>query len=716
VFVVMTLVPTAEARPAARAAAGLQLLYSSDWPGHVEIYAVDPAGRLPTRQLTFGSCCGYTLPSISPDGKRIVFSSCTDAVAALFVARADGRSIRLLARVSKGCYAAGIAPAWSPDSKRIAYAIGGSLHVATATGETDRVIRAAGQIDSSGSDNLAWSTDGRSLALRTSAGALLVLRNGSLKSIGRAGEFTWSPTGRWIAYDRAEKGQYSTTTLVLVHPDGSGLRRVVVPYPGSGLEWSSDGRYVAFSTVRDGVGVLDVRRGRVRYLADDDSDMILWAPTGHRFASSTTDGITLYDVDTGTSRLLTSDEAYQAVWSPDGRFLAYVARSGFGVYISGDLRVVSLGGTVRTLVRANGDYGGFMGNLEWRPPAAGLLRPAFPRSVATVSSDQLVAPWTITALAADGGRIAYVSCGHVFAWTPATATVEQVEPVASATPACSLGQNYFAYQVYSVAVAGDRVAYAQVDGNTGQAFDLVASEAGASSELGAGIADGGDPLVCSGQCLGELVGSGGLLAYSAWNATFGTEPGPVITRQEIHRIDGIACPCATLRTGPGPLVPLDADGGRIVAGGDNATVIIDANGRQLLSVPIVPLAAALAGNDLVILRQGELLDLDATTGIQLHRWPLPDISSGRECGSKYCRPIWPDRPPTGPRLVLEDAAHGLAVYILDGQVHLLRLADGADATIGTGTLARFMGSGLVYADGNQLHLIPYDQLPPSEAR
>ena len=222
--VMVSLVPAAEARQAKRVPAGLRLLYGSDWSGRGQIYAVDPAGRLPTRQLTFGGCCGHGLQSVSPDGKRIVFSGCTDGVAALFVANADGRSMRRLARVSKDCYSAGIVAAWSADARQIAYAIGGSLHLATASGRTDRVMRAAGQVDSSGfADNLAWSPNGGSLAIRSLSGELLVLRNGSLRSIGWADEFAWSPTGRWIAYETREHGQ-GGSTLYLMRPDGSGQR------------------------------------------------------------------------------------------------------------------------------------------------------------------------------------------------------------------------------------------------------------------------------------------------------------------------------------------------------------------------------------------------------------------------------------------------------------------------------------------------------------
>ena len=63
------------------------------------------------------------------------------------------------------------------------------------------------------------------------------------------------------------------------------------------------------------------------------------------------------------------------------------------------------------------------------------------------------------------------------------------------------------------------------------------------------------------------------------------------------------------------------------------------------------------------------------------------------------------------RLRLQDAANGLVAYVLDDQVHLLRLADGKDVTIAAGSHARFMDSGLVYADGSRLHLTPYDRLP-----
>jgi hypothetical protein len=60
---------------------------------------------------------------------------------------------------------------------------------------------------------------------------------------------------------------------------------------------------------------------------------------------------------------------------------------------------------------------------------------------------------------------------------------------------------------------------------------------------------------------------------------------------------------------------------------------------------------------------------------------------------------------------LQDAAHGLVAYVLDDQVHLLRLSDGKDIAIAAGTHARFMDAGLAYADGSRLHLLRYAALP-----
>src|SRR5262249_8675640 len=149
----------------------------------------------------------------------------------------------------------------------------------------------------------------------------------------------------------------------------------------------------------------------------------------------------------------------------------------------------------------------------------------------------------------------------------------------------------------------------------------------------------------------------------------------------------------------GPLYPADVDGGRIVAFGDNQTLVIDRNGQVLTSLPVSPDAAQLSGNDLVLVVQGQLRHYDVRGASPLHTWPLPNVPSGPVCGWIRCTPQ--------PSLVLNDAARGLVAYTVDGQLHLLRLADGADAVICQASLARFMDAGLVYADGARLSLVSF---------
>jgi len=161
-----------------------------------------------------------------------------------------------------------------------------------------------------------------------------------------------------------------------------------------------------------------------------------------------------------------------------------------------------------------------------------------------------------------------------------------------------------------------------------------------------------------------------------------------------------------LRTEPGPLIIDDVDTGRIVAHGDNAVLILDADGKQLLTIPIAAKAAELSGNDLAVLTAGQLRDYDATDGSLKHVWPLPTASVTSDCTQDIY-----DCSYNHASLRLQDADHGLIAYVLNDQLHLLRLADGADATIAPGSHGRFMDAGLVYTNGSRIHLVPYDQLP-----
>jgi len=146
---------------------------------------------------------------------------------------------------------------------------------------------------------------------------------------------------------------------------------------------------------------------------------------------------------------------------------------------------------------------------------------------------------------------------------------------------------------------------------------------------------------------------------------------------------------------PDDLQPLAVDGNRIVArAADGSLELLSLDGRVLETFDVPSVDAVLAGDDLVVLVQGELRDYGVASGKLLHAWPL-----------------------TGIRLTLDDAARGVVVYTLDGVVHLLRLRDDTDVTVPGATTAELTDAGLFYAYVGEepwpgrIRFVPFAKLP-----
>lgn len=688
-----------------------RLVYASNWAGPSQIYSVDAAGR--RAQLTFGvpeSClvrptsCGYSDPTASPDGRRVAFfESHSYCDARLYVAEASGDNRRLVARTT----ACGSLPAvvWAPKSRRFAYALGNAIYVVNADGRDSRLVATGSQP--------GWSPDGRSLAYVTPGsqgrpGSLAVRTGSRVRTLtADVGSFAWSPNGRWIAFERRVHIPFSAR-IELLRPNGTGGRVLADTY-GNILDWSRDSRFIALAG-GDGIEVIEVATGNRRMLGGFYGIEHPWSPAGPWLAFDGEKGVQLYDAAAGTSRVVSAEHTRDIVWSPGGRSFAYTARTfTTGYNQGGDLRIATLRGAPRTVVAAGGDYGGVISGVSWTMSPEGVrYRAPVKRVVARTAPNELVAPWEIGRLAADGKRIAYVSCGHVFVWSPSTNQVRQAEAIASLAPRCPTPRDYVAFQIYGLALDGDRIAYAHVDGNMGQTWSLDAGALGPTPSFAQlEIRYGASGCTEGDRGLGSPVGGGGVLVFSTWHDIVSTGcVGPVI-KQAIHRIDSASCPCPVIASSPGPFVPFDADAGRVLAGGENSTLLLDRDGRQLQSIQVSPLAAQVSGQDIVIVTGGSLRHYDAGTGTLVHTWPLPAVSSGGECGRPHGRGwecVWP-------RLLLQDAADGLVAYVLDGNVHLLRLADGAGAVIAAGSRARFIDSGLVYANGARLRHVPFAELP-----
>jgi hypothetical protein len=658
----LLLVPGAGALPTAHGSpTRLRVLYAADWTGQMQIFAADPAGRAPVRQVTFarpdGDCfsaaaCGSTRPQPSPNGRWLAYwSTARPGIAAtLWLAQADGSGARRLA--------AGSVAAWSPDSRRLAYSAADGIHVLTIGG-ADRII------DRATTDALAWSPDGSTLAFGDRRGLILLRRGHERVLEAQPPEsLAWAQDGRKIGY--------TTSTGISIVVVRGGSQRVVYRFdvnppecwPVSGLgpsevAFSPNGRLLAFVDENGTPGFLDTRTWRARTVRD----------SGH--------GIT---------------------WAPDGRSVVFVqgCQDAAGESLtSGDVQTITPTGHVHTLVSASKPGGGQIVSANW------AAVPANVRYLAPQPVTGVFAGGPVQKLAADGDRVGFASCGRVSVWDEATTTTTAVQTTSSCYAASSREGH-----VGTLALAGDRVLWWSAYTGLGFRWSMYQATLGTPpSEVANGSGNLGST---PGDGSGTALGAGSLLVMSTW-ALHLENGSSVVDRQAIQRVDPAGCPCPAISASRGPYTPLDVDRGRIVVSGPNGTRILAGDGTILVTLPVSTLAAQLDGSQLVIATGDELQVYDASTGALRARWPLTAGPVGHDCDI-FTDPTCGYGQPTAP-LTLEDVSRGIAAYIDAGQVHVLRLGDGTDQVVGYGTVARFTNAGLVYADGARIWLTPYSRLP-----
>lgn len=196
----------------------------------------------------------------------------------------------------------GTDPVWSPDSTRLAYVAGGTIHVAGPPGG-DTVV-------GNGSEP-AWSPDGARLVYATAdsgqpAIATVAADGGAPLVIWRANDLgvanpAWSANGKTIAFVLVSV--LGGDRIATVATDGSDFSEGPVVGSGVGpIRWSPRGRSFAFTSYNAGFGadrvIIVGADGRYRALSDEsmqrerfwvDKVDAEWSPDGRSIAYTTED-------------------------------------------------------------------------------------------------------------------------------------------------------------------------------------------------------------------------------------------------------------------------------------------------------------------------------------------------------------------------------------------------------------------------------------------
>jgi len=239
------------------------------------------------------------IPSWSPDGAKIAFTSYRNGGEDIWVMDADGKNPRQLTTDSKGDWS----PAWSPDGKQIAFTSdrtgSNQIWIMNTDGSSPRPLTVAAPMPETWNRDPSFSPDGTKLIFTSNRSGkdenwIMDIMTGEVwrHSDGMAEHWhpSFSPDGDKVLFSSNMTGEWG---LWLSNLEGKQLTRMVPDKRfdnNPAASWSPDGSQIVFRTA--------------------EANLWLMESDGTKAIPLTLDG---------------KVDGWRSSWSPDGRKVAYTA-------------------------------------------------------------------------------------------------------------------------------------------------------------------------------------------------------------------------------------------------------------------------------------------------------------------------------------------------------------------------------------------------------